>query len=568
MVSMAILWLTEAIPITVTAMIPMFLLPMLTVQPGKVVCGNYFNDTSMLFLGGLIVGVAMEEVNLHRRIAMGITMLLGSSPNTMMLGLMLPTWFLSMWISNTAATSMMLPILVAVSEQTLQVEKDSEAGGTTEPKSNGSTDVQDIHLKEVENSKSKLDPQFDDAKSGSRLQDSIRLNKGFTLSVAYAANIGGITTLTGTPPNLVLQGQADQRYQDAGAPDSGITYANWMGFAFPLSLIMVVLAWCWLQLVFIRCGCCKTGDKAKQNMMKAIVRREYHKLGHIKFGEIMVLISFTVLALLWLFRDLPDVGGWGDGFIDTKGKSTVRDSTASILVASLLFVLPKQVPNVLCWNKRTESGVLEIPKYTPILTWKVAEKKVAWGVLVLLGGGFALADACTKSGLSRLVGCELRILKDLDPWVLNMVLCFIVAGATEITSNTATASLLMPIMFELSLTMGLHPLYLMISTCIACSFAFMLPVATPPNAIVFSTGTVRIPDMATTGLVLNIIAVGVLTLAINTWGSAIFKLDTLPAIFVNSTLASSCPGAVIVPEATSTAASINTTLSVLTSSTP
>ncbi|XP_021377611.1 solute carrier family 13 member 5-like isoform X2 [Mizuhopecten yessoensis] len=501
MVSMAILWLTEALPITATAMMPMFLLPLLTVQPGKVVCGNYFNDTSMLFLGGLLIGVAMEEVNIHRRIAMGITMKLGSRSNTLMFGLMLPTWVLSMWISNTAATAMMLPILTAVSEQTA------------------------AHMS---------------------LKENQRLSKGLTLSVAYAANVGGIATLTGTPPNLVLHGQAEKQFQKVGAADSGITYANWMAFAFPLSLIMLFLTWFWLQIVFLRCGCCKSVDEGRKNAIESAVRQEYKKLGAIRFGEVVVLVLLSILALLWVFRDLPDVGGWGNGFLDADGKSTVRDSTAAILVATLLFVLPSEVPKIFCWSRysdvQTEEEEQNRPAYKPILTWKVAEKKVAWGVLVLLGGGFALGDACTSSGLSRLVGCELGVLRSLDPWVMNLILCLTVAGATEITSNTATASLLMPIVFELAITTGIHPLYLMISTALACSFAFMLPVATPPNAIVFSTGYLTIPDMALSGCVMNVLAVMVLTAAINTWGAAIFDLGSLPAIFVNSTMLSSCPG--------------------------
>ncbi|XP_033727672.1 solute carrier family 13 member 2-like isoform X1 [Pecten maximus] len=501
MVSMAILWLTEALPITVTAMMPMFLLPLLTVQPGKVVCGNYFNDASMLFLGGLLVGVAMEEVNIHRRIAMGITMSLGARANTLMLGLMLPTWFLSMWISNTAATAMMLPILSAVSEQTA------------------------AHMSEKENK---------------------RISKGLALSVAYAANVGGIATLTGTPPNLVLHGQADKRYQAFGAADSGITYANWMGFAFPLSLVMLFLTWFWLQIVFLRCGCFKSVNEGRKQAIRSAVHQEYKKLGAIKFGEVVVMVLFVILTMLWIFRDLPDIGGWGSGFLDTDGKSMVRDSTAVMLIATLMFVLPSEMPSVFCWDRYPVVQVAqEEPvrsNYKPILTWKVAEKKVAWGVLVLIGGGFALGDACTSSGLSRLVGCELGVLRSLEPWVMNLILCLTVAGATEITSNTATASLLMPIMFELAITVGIHPLYLMISTALACSFAFMLPVATPPNAIVFSTGYVTIPDMALTGLVMNALAVLVLTGAINTWGTAIFDLRTTPDIFINSTIASSCSG--------------------------
>ncbi|OWF38843.1 Solute carrier family 13 member 5 [Mizuhopecten yessoensis] len=164
------------------------------------------------------------------------------------------------------------------------------------------------------------------------------------------------------------------------------------------------------------------------------------------------------------------------------------------------------------------------------------------------------------SGLSRLVGCELRLLKGLDPWVMNLVLCLIVAGVTEIYSNTTTSTLLMPIMFELSTTVGIHPLYFMISTCMACSFAFMLPIAAPPNAIVFSTGAVTIPDMALTGVVPNIVAIGVLTVAINTWGTAIFKLDTIPEIFLNSTQESMCPGTETIFVVNTTVAWLNSTI--------
>lgn len=204
-----------------------------------------------------------------------------------------------------------------------------------------------------------------------------------------------------------------------------------------------------------------------------------------------------------------------------------------MLVAVSLFFLPAKLPRVFCWNKYDESS--NKPKYHPILTWKNTVLRIPWGVIILLGGGFALASATSASGLSKKVGCSLRILDSFEPWVMNLILSLVIAGATEITSNSATATILMPIMAELAINTGSHPLYLMITAAVACSFAFMLPVATPPNAIVFSTGYIKIPDMALAGLVMNVLAVLVLNLGINTWGSALFDLDTVPLIFGNST---------------------------------
>ncbi|KAJ8317026.1 hypothetical protein KUTeg_004930 [Tegillarca granosa] len=357
---MAILWLTEALPIPVTALMPIFLFPML-------------GDTTILLLGGLIVAVAVEEVNLHKRIALGVIKMIGAQPN-------------------------------------------------------------------IEPSKPKVS----------------RMSKGFALCVCYAANIGGISTLTGTPPNLVLQGQANQLYAEksGGTVDSGISFAKWMGFALPMSIVILILSWIWLQIVFL---------------------------------------------------------GLSNAFI--------RDSSAAIFIAVLLFILPIKPPNVFCWNKLTEDGKYEKPKYTPILNWQTTAMKVPWGVVLLLGGGFAMAHASTESGLSKWVGHKMEVFSDFEPWVMNFVLSCIAAGATEVTSNSATATLLMPIMANLAIAIGSHPLYLMISATISCSFAFMLPVATPPNAI------------ALTGIMMNIIALLGLALAMNTWASPIFGLDSIPEFF-------------------------------------
>lgn len=549
----AVLWVTEALPIAVTALMPIFLLPMLGVQKGQDVSKNYVNDTSTLFLGGLFIAAAMEEVNLHRRIAVGVMRVLGSRINTLMLGLMLPTWFLSMWISNTAATSMMLPILVAVTEQMERMEKlDHEHHGDTEDaeeKKNGVASVEAVTMEMDESSTlRKKSPELK------------RMSKGFALCVAYGANIGGIATLTGTPPNLVLQGQADIFYAKYGKSSSGITYVNWLAFAFPMSLLLLVLAWLYLQVVFLRQKCCQGTESARKKAIQSAVLKEWRALGRIKFAEVEVLVLFCVLALLWIFRNIPNVGGWGELFKDAKtGKvSTARDSTASILVACLLFILPREVPNVFCWFKPSETNPK--PGFTPILSWRVAQDKVSWGVIILLGGGFALADAATKSGLSNWIGCKLTVFDFLDPWVMNLLVCLIIAGITEITSNTAIASLAMPIMFELAISVGMHPLYLMISTAVATSFAFCLPVATPPNAIVFSTGFVTIPYMGIVGIPMNILAILVLTMAVNTWGKAIFDLDNVPAIFTSGSLEGVCRAVVMTTlDPNSTTTSLSTT---------
>ncbi|XP_061164669.1 solute carrier family 13 member 2-like [Saccostrea echinata] len=525
---MAILWITEALPIAATALMPIFLLPMLGVQNGRDVSKNYVNDTSMLFLGGLFIAAAMEDVNLHRRIAVGVMRILGSRVNTLMLGLMLPTWFLSMWISNTAATSMMLPILIAITEQMRKLDQTEHVDPKDTDEKNGVVKVEGVTLEMEE--KTDVRQQNDDLKW---------MSKGFALCVAYGANIGGIATLTGTPPNLVLQGQADIFYAKYGETGSGITYVNWMGLALPMSVLLLLLAWLYLQIVFLRGKCCKTTEKIRKKAIQSAVLKEWKDLGKMTFAEIEVFVLFCILALLWVFRSLPDVGGWGDLFTDVKtGKtSTARDSTASILVACLLFILPREIPNVFCCFKKSETN--QKPGYRPILTWDTAQSKVSWGVIFLLGGGFALANAASTTGLTSYIGCELKVFENLDRWVMNLLVCLLVSAVTEITSNTAIASIIMPIIFELAISVGLHPLYLMISSTIACSFAFCLPVATPPNAIVFSSGFIKIPEMFLTGLFMNIIAILTVTLAINTWGSAIYNLDTMPAIFAAKNVNSS-----------------------------
>lgn len=575
---MAILWLTEALPIPVTALVPICLFPLLGVATAADVSNSYIKDTTMLFLGGLIVAVALEESRLHIRISLCVMLIVGAQPLFLMAGLMATTWFLSMWISNTAATSMMIPIIEAVMQNMEHVRKGAlgevglendayeessgmSTGISTVDLSSDSDRSSDIPLKEppvtfspmpngdgpvpkhfVGVPENNIDGDLSDVKSTNYTVTTQKINreesteepvsgskelrrfaKGFALSVAYGANIGGIATLTGTPPNLVLKQEADKLYKTYSGSESEISFAKWIGFGFPLSLFTAFFGWLWLALVFLRCGCFKRSDPEQRRAINSTIRTHFKQLGRLSIREIQVLIIFVALVALWLFRAPPNISGWGNA--GTLKKGYVSDSTPCILLSILLFLLPAEMPKVFCHAKD------EKPSYTPLLDWKSVSQKLPWGVIVLLGGGFAIADVSKASGLSKWVGNELTVFSSMDSWIMNMIICFIVAGATEVTSNTATATLLMPILSELAIQTKTHPLYLMMSATVACSFAFMLPVATPPNAIVFSSGYLTIPDMALAGLPMNIIAVLCLTLAINTWGTSMFELDTFPEMF-------------------------------------
>ncbi|XP_061166658.1 Na(+)/citrate cotransporter-like [Saccostrea echinata] len=521
---MAIYWITEALPIAVTSLLPIIMFPMVGLLSAKDVSNKYLNDTAMLFVGGLIVAAAIEYWNIHKRLALRVLMLVGSEPRWLMFGMMLPTWFLSMWISNTATTAMMIPIANAVLVQ-LKETRDLE-----------NTDIEDELVVQVEMSEQNGSLKEKDQKTNkieklsqneeTESPEYLRMCKALSLGIAYAANCGGVASLTGTNPNVIMKGVADKVFQERNGT-SPVTFATWIQFCLPISAIVVAFIWLWLQFVFLRCRTTKNTPEQAQRI-KDVIRREYSKLGPVSFAQGAVIAHFVLLAVLWITRDLGGVGGWGRIF----PPKTVTDSTPSILISISLFLFPAVIP----WRFSERRHGKSVPALLP---WKAAEKMVPWGVVLLLGGGFALAHGSKVSGLSDWLGCELSVFKDFEPWVMNLVLCFIVAAATEVTSNTAICSLMMPIMSELALTLGVNPLYFMFPTAIATSFAFMLPVATPPNAVVFSYGYVKVADMAMAGLLINVVAVFVLVLGTETWGEAIFGFHTLPTVFKTANITTS-----------------------------
>ncbi|XP_063401360.1 Na(+)/citrate cotransporter-like [Mytilus trossulus] len=549
---MAIFWITETLPLAVTSLLPVIVFPIFGVMKAGDVASNYIKDSSIFGIGGLTLAVAVEKWNLHKRIALRVLLMFGSKPKWLMFGFMLPTWFLSMWVSNTATTAMMIPIVGAVMEQLKEVneveevnEKGSDNLGydtanNVEEKSN-ENGVKEYNIKYSENGEVGMKEVQIEVKE-KQMKEQVHHNyseskeyknmcKAMTLCVAYAANIGGTGTLSGTGPNIIMQGQADLVFQRVGIESSGINFVSWMIFALPGSIICLALLWIWLQIWFLGLRELVCSTKKEDQRATKIIRDAFEKLGPMSFAEIAVLVHFVLLVILWFSRKPPYVDGWGSWF----KTGYLTDSASAIFIVTSMFVFPSVRPSVLCFRKTRGFPKDDRPHkpVPPILDWPTVEKKFPWGVLLLIGGGFALADASEKSGLSSWIGSHLEAFKELDTWVMVLLFTSLVAVCTEVTSNTATITLLLPILGDLAVRLQLNPLYLMFPCAIATSFAFMLPVATPPNAIVFATGYITVKDMASAGFMVNILCILVLNVAVNTWGMAYFNLNVVPPEFLN-----------------------------------
>jgi sodium-dependent dicarboxylate transporter 2/3/5 len=433
---MATWWMTEAIPIPATALLPLPLFPILGVLDMSGAAAPFANELIYLFLGGFLIAVSMERWGLHRRIALSIITAIGTSPSRLVLGFMVATAFLSMWISNTATTTMMLPIGVAV--------------GTL------------------------LRPEGPE-------DEPFNFGVALMLGIAYAASIGGVATLIGTPPNAVLAGAVNEML------GVDIGFVQWMMVGLPLTLVMLPVCWLVLTRVIYRPGKL-AGDAAD------ILEAERASLGRMNQGERNVGVVFVLTALAWLLRSEKALGVFTLPGINTFAPA-VRDSTIAMAAGVILFLLPVD------WRKG---------EFT--LDWPTA-RRVPWGVLILFGGGLSLARAMDQSGLAAWIGGGVAELGFLPAVLVFGGVAALFVFLTELTSNLATTTMAMPVMAGVAAGLGIAPIALMATAAMAASMAFMLPVATPPNAIVFGSGYLTIPQMAKAGFVMNLIAIVVVTVA-------------------------------------------------------
>ncbi|WP_299305272.1 DASS family sodium-coupled anion symporter [uncultured Brachybacterium sp.] len=465
-VLMAAWWMTEALPIPATALVPLVVFPVLNSEVGVDDVGaSYGNNIIFLFMGGFMLALGMQRWNLHKRIALAIVGTIGTSPSLLILGFMVATGFLSMWVSNTATAVMMLPIglsvLLLVNKLRLEdaAAKGEEPGEGVDPDPEGG------------------------ARDGASAPVTSKFGTALMLGIAYAASIGSLATLIGTPPNALLAAHLSQEF--------GITigFGRWMMVGAPMAIVFMVIAWLLLTKVLYKPEITEIPGGTE------LIRQERRKLGRISAGEARVLTVFVLAALSWVFIPLiSDALGREDPWISDAG--------IAMVVGLALFLLPAGAAR----------GVR-------LLDWDSAVK-LPWGVLLLFGGGLALSGQFSSSGLTEWIG---QVTEGVGGLPVVLIVAIVAAGVlflTELTSNTATAATFLPVATAVAVGIGIDPMLLAIPVAIAATCAFMLPVATPPNAIAYGSGYVTIPQMATVGLWLNLI--GIVLVTATTMGLAVW----------------------------------------------
>jgi sodium-dependent dicarboxylate transporter 2/3/5 len=453
---MAAWWVTEAVPIPVTALLPLVLMPVLGISPVKEVAPNFGRSTIFLFLGGFLLALGLQASGVHRRMALAIVHGVGGQPRRVVLGFMIASAFLSMWISNTATVMVLMPIGMSV------IAAIRDRGVTGKPLAT--------------------------------------LGVTVMLGIAYAADMGGMATLVGTPPNLSYKEQLTQLFPDAPAP----SFAGWMMLGLPVGIVFLAVGWFILtRLVF------RMGGESLLGSRDAVagLRRE---LGPMRRDEKVTVTVFALTAALWMTRKDIQAGGvtvpgWSSlpflerGFLD--------DAVVAVTMAILLFLLPS----------RSRPG-------ERLLEWRMA-KEVPWGMLLLFGGGFALAAGFRSSGLSRWMGDQLAGLRGLDPYLVMIIVCVVLTFLTELTSNTATTEMVLPILAAAGVALGVDPRGLMIPATLSASCAFMMPVASPTQAIVFASGLVPIRDMVRAGIWFNLVGVILVSLVFSLLAGPAMGID-------------------------------------------
>jgi solute carrier family 13 (sodium-dependent dicarboxylate transporter), member 2/3/5 len=446
---MAVWWMTEALPLPVTSLVPVALFPVLGVADIEESASPYADDVIFLFGGGFVLAQAVERWGLHRRIALRTVLLVGTRPRQLIGGFMIATGFLSMWISNTATTVMMLPIglsIIALVASRLEGTGGQQFGLTPEWRPFGTA---------------------------------------LMLSIAYAASIGSVSTIIGTPPNGIMAGYLDQQ----GTP---VGFGQWMLLGLPLAIVFMGIAWVLLTRFIFNI------EPTELPGGEDLIRSELEEMGPINRGESVTMGVFAVVAVLWITRTLLE---------QLPGLEGLDDATIAIAGAVALFLIPVD------WRR----GVMA-------LNWEWA-KRIPWGILILFGGGLSLAAAIEENGVAEFIGEQVGALEGIALPLLIAIVALTVVFLTEITSNTATAAAFVPIVGGVAVGIGLGHVELVIPATLAATFAFMLPVATPPNAIVFGSGHITIGQMTRAGVWLNIIGIVLITVAMYAIALPVFGLE-------------------------------------------
>jgi sodium-dependent dicarboxylate transporter 2/3/5 len=437
---MAVWWLTEALPLSATALLPIALLPLLGARTIREATAPYADPVIFLFMGGFILGLGMQRWGLHRRIALRTILLVGTQPRMLIAGFMLASAVMSMWVSNTATVAMMLPIGISV-----------------------------IHLVFA-----RLGREYPPGEPPAPEAEGANFATALMLGIAYAASIGGVGTLIGTPPNVILKGYIARTYgQEIG-------FAAWLWVGLPLVAVFLPLAWLYLTSAAfpVRLRRIPGG--------REMIQGELRGLGRMNRGEWAVFVVFTCTALAWILR--PQL-------VALTGLTGLTDEGIAVAAAGALFLIPVNV------RGRTFA-----------MDWETASK-LPWGILILFGGGLSLAGAIQANGVDRFIGRGFAALAGVPPLLIVLAVALGVIFLTELTSNTAVTNTMMPVLggAGAAAALGVDAVFLLVPAAIAASYAFMLPVATPPNAIVFGSGYVRLPQMVRAGFWLNLIGVLLVT---------------------------------------------------------
>lgn len=489
-----IYWITEPIPMATTALFPLLFFPLFGISPAMKVASSYFNDTLFLLLGSLIFAAAIERWDLHKRIAYRFLLLVGSQPRALMLGFMLITCILSMWISNTATTAMMCPLIMAILDELNRqlVENDHSLSQLSTQStlnertllSQGLDETLDASI-EIRSDEMRLG-EIDNGDSVREDEKGSQLESYYTamlLGVSYASSLGGVGTLIGTPSNLIFAQQLVILFPNA--PE--VSFGAWMMVFAPLSIVLVFLTWGLLCGLFVR--------TANFNINNEIIRRRYENLGSFSWPQFVISVDILLMAVLWLSRTgfTPALPGWSNLFLP----KFVTDTTVMMFGVLILFFIPSFKSDDLtmhnpCWD---DDMILIVDGDI----WK----QISWDSVLLLAGGFGLATGIVDSGLAHLIRNKLEVLSFMNLFLLLVIVSGIVLFFTEFTSNTSTITVFAPILGLLAVAIGQDPRLLMVLATVSCSYAFMFPVGTPSNTIVYATGKIKIEHMASAGVIMN-----------------------------------------------------------------